>query len=170
MSHVEGYLSAIQEEEIFTRSLKPKCLTDEHINRNCRLCGNLKEMIQHIIASYPNLSTSMYLTLRHNKVANVIYQNNVPKEEEKCRQSIREFYSNEQIEIWWDTKIKTVTPVQHNKPDIIMWKKEDKQWFIISISIRLDVNVTKNFNQKRDDYLPLAAELKRLYDKFKLTK
>ena len=51
-----------------------------------------------------------------------------------------------------------------------MWKKEDKQWFIISISIRLDVNVTKNFNQKPDDYLPLAAELKRLYDKFKLTK
>ena len=30
----------------------------------------------------------------------------------------------------------------------------------------MDVNVTKNFNQKRDDYLPLAAELKRLYDKF----
>ena len=30
----------------------------------------------------------------------------------------------------------------------------------------MDVNVTKNFNQKRDNYLPLAAELKRLYDKF----
>ena len=26
--------------------------------------------------------------------------------------------------------------------------------------------VTKNFNQKLDDYLPLIAELKRLYDKF----
>ena len=30
----------------------------------------------------------------------------------------------------------------------------------------MDVNVTKNFNQKRDDYLPLASELKLLYDKF----
>ena len=30
----------------------------------------------------------------------------------------------------------------------------------------MDVIVTKNFNQKRDDYLPLAAELKRLFDKF----
>ena len=30
----------------------------------------------------------------------------------------------------------------------------------------MDVNVTKNFNQKRDDYLPLAAELKCLFDKF----
>ena len=47
-----------------------------------------------------------------------------------------------------------------------MWKKEDKQCFIIDISVCLDVNITKNFNQKRDDYLPLAAELKHLYDKF----
>ena len=36
---------------------------------------------------------------------------------------IREFYSNEQIEVWWDTKIKTITPVQHSKVDIVMWKK-----------------------------------------------
>ena len=47
-----------------------------------------------------------------------------------------------------------------------MWKKEDKQCFIIDISVCLDVNITKNFNQKRDDYLPLAAELKHLCDKF----
>ena len=47
-----------------------------------------------------------------------------------------------------------------------MWRKEDKQCFIIDISVGLDVNVTKNFNQKRDSYLPLAAELKRIYDKF----
>ena len=106
-SHVEGYLSTIQEEEIFTRSLKSNRLTDEHINLNCRLCGNQKETIQHIIASCPNLSASMYLPLRHNKVTNVIYQNIVPKEKEKCRQPIREFYSNEKIEILWDTKIKT---------------------------------------------------------------
>ena len=50
-SHVEGYISAIQEEEIFTRSLNSKLLTDEHINQNCRLCGNQKETIQQVIAS-----------------------------------------------------------------------------------------------------------------------
>ena len=47
-----------------------------------------------------------------------------------------------------------------------MWRKEDKQCFIIDISVGLNVNVTKNFNQKGDNYLPLAAELKRIYDKF----
>ena len=66
----------------------------------------------------------MYVPLQHNKVAIVIYHNIVPKEEEKGRQPIREFCSNEQTEIWWDTKIKTVTLAQHNKPDIVMWKKK----------------------------------------------
>ena len=77
-----------------------------------------------MIVSCPNLSVSMYVPLQHNKVAIVIYQNIVPKEEEKGRQPIREFCSNEQTEIWWDTKIKTVTLAQHNKPDIVMWKKK----------------------------------------------
>ena len=44
--------------------------------------------------------------------------------------------------------------------------KKDKQCFIIDISVGLNVSLTKNFNQKRDNYLPLAAALKRLYDKF----
>ena len=165
-SHVEGYISAIQEEEIFTRSLKAKRLPNEQINPNCRLCGNSKETIQHIIAACPNLSASMYLPLRHNKVANVIYQNIVPKGQNKCRQPIREFYSNEYVEIWWDTKVKTLTPLKHNKPDIVLWSKAEKRCFIIDISVGLDVNVTKNFNQKRDNYLPLAAELKRLYETY----
>ena len=34
------------------------------------------------------------------------------------------------------------------------------------VFVSLSVNVTKNFNQRRDDYLPLVAKLKRLYDKF----
>ena len=39
---------------------------------------------------------------------------------------------------------------------------------MIDMSVGLDINVTKNFSQKRDSYLPLAAELKRIYDKFTL--
>ena len=47
-------------------------------------------------------------------------------------------------------KIKTLTPVQYSKQDIVIWKKrEDKQCFIMDIYVGLGVNVTKNFNQKR---------------------
>lgn len=106
-----------------------------------------KKTIQYIIAACPHLSASMYLPLRHNKVANMIYQNVVPKENEKSRRPIREFYSNGDVEIWWDTKVKTLTPLKHSKPDIVLWNKLDHKCFIIDISVGLDVNVTKNFNQ-----------------------
>ena len=57
--HAEGYLSVIQKEEIFTRSRKSKSLTNEHINPNCRFCGNQKETMQHISASCPSLRASI---------------------------------------------------------------------------------------------------------------
>ena len=70
------------------------------------------------------------------------------------------------MEIWWDTKVKILTLLKHNKPDIVLSSKAENKCSIIDISIGLDVNVTKNFNQKRDNYLPLAAELKRLYETY----
>ena len=69
--HAEGYLSVIQKEEIFTRSRKSKSLTNEHVNPNCRFCGNQKETMQHISASCPSLRASIQPLLRHNITSNV---------------------------------------------------------------------------------------------------
>ena len=52
------------------------------------------------------------------------------------------------VEVWWDTKIETLTPLQHNKPDIVLWKKHEKNSFIIDVSVGLDVNVIKNIDKK----------------------
>ena len=89
-SHVQRCLPA-------SRKRKSKYLTNEYTNSNCTSCDNQKETIQDIIASYPNLNALIYLPLWHSKITNVIYQNIVPKEEEKCRQHIWKFYSNGQI-------------------------------------------------------------------------
>ena len=72
-SHIEGYIFAIQEEEINTNLLAAKREGESNRNANCRLCKKEKESIQHLIASCPKLSSSMYLSLRHDKVAKVIY-------------------------------------------------------------------------------------------------
>ena len=165
-SHVEGYLCAIQEEEIFTNALKAKRLKEDPQKANCRLCKNSKESIQHIIAACPRLSVSMYLPWRHNKVAYVVYQKIHPKADEGTCQPIREFYANEDIEIWWDTKIKTLMKLEHNKPDIVVWKKKQSKCFILDVCVCLDVNIDKNIKLKLDSYLPLAAELKRLYQEY----
>ena len=163
-SHVEGYICAIQEEEIFTRALERKRVTGSTINPNCRLCGCTKETIQHIVASCPRLSASMYLPIRHNKVAYVIYQYIADKYGMDMSNGIQEIYTNDKIEVWWDVKIQTTTRLPHDKPDIVLWRKSDLKCFIIDIIVGLDVNIQRNITKKQDNYLLLAAELKRLYN------
>ena len=165
-SHVEGYLCAIQEEEIFTNALKSRGVKDVEVDANCRRCRNSKETIQHVVAACPRLSASMYLPWRHNKVANIIYQNVIPKNEGNKRQPIRESFANTDIEIWWDRKIKTLKKCEHDKPDIVLWKKDEKKCFVIDACVCLDVNIVKNIDLMMDNYLPLAAELKRLNNEY----
>ena len=166
-SHVEGYLCAVQEEEIFTNALKARRLKDSDPQKaNCRLCKRNKESIQHIIAACPRLSISMYLPWRHNKVANIVYQKIHPKADEGTWQTIREVYTTDDVEIWWDTRIKTLLKLEHDRPDIVLWRKKEFKCFILDICVCLDVNIDKNIKQKLDNYLPLAAELKRLYKEF----
>lgn len=117
-SHVEGYLCAIQEEEISTNSLKAKRAKNNDINSNCHLCKTNRETIQHVVAACPEFTAAMYLPLRHNKVCNVIYQNVISKPTEKERKPLQRY----------DTKIKTLTKCQHNKPDLVLWKKMKKMF------------------------------------------
>ena len=71
-SRIEGYICAIQEEEINTCYLKSKRNND--INPICRLWKQQNKTIQHIVASCPSISASMYLPFCHDKVAYVIYK------------------------------------------------------------------------------------------------
>ena len=122
-SHVEGYISAIQEEEINTCYLKSK--RNNNINSICRLCKQQNETIQHVVASCPSVSASMYLPFCHDKVSYVIYKEMLTS---KCDEKVyvQESYKDDSIEVWWDTKIKILQKIQHNRPDIAIWKIKEK--------------------------------------------
>ena len=101
----------------------------------------------------------MYLPFRHNKVPCVIYKQMLTsKRDEKVH--VQEFYKDDSIEVRWDTKIKKLQKIQHNLPDILAWKIKEKLCFVI------DVNVDKDYELKHSRYLPLAAELKHLYEHY----
>ena len=48
----------------------------------------------------------------------------------------------------------------------MLWKKDEKKCFIIDACVCLDVNIVKNIDLNMDNYLPPAAELKRLYNEY----
>ena len=98
------------------------------------MCHKETESIQHILACCERLRIPMYLPVRHNAVAKVLYKSITNKEIHE----LQDVYSGENYQIWWDTKINTKPTVKHNKPDMILWKLDDKKAFISCSGIRCE--------------------------------
>ena len=166
-SHIEGYICAIQEQEIRTRQLINKRENPES-SPKCRFCKVMDESIFHILNSCSRLSVSMYLPVRHNEVAKILYNEllaeaGYPQEERKTPEST---FKTDKIEIWWDRKISVQPPVECNRPDIVLWELENKICKIIDICVPMDVNVSREEKDKCDKYFILASRLQRLYQQY----
>ena len=166
ISHSEGYIFAIQEQEINTRALQSKRQHpgDQTFNKKCRYCHSKLEDIFHLICSCERLSASLYLPVRHNEVGKTLY-NEIIKLKDDTHQPIipPPILNTNEIEIWWDIHIRTVPSVEHNKPDIVVWEKDTKTCKIIDICVPLDENVLNQEKKKNDTYVQLAIGLARLY-------
>ena len=169
-SHAEGYIMANKEQEINTRDLKKKREEKENpsFNNSCRYCNESKEDIFHLLASCSHLSSSVYLPVRHDEVGKSLYNAIIQKDQPSHEYVLpkTEIWQSEKIELWWDTVVKTTPKVKHNKPDIVMWNKEDHQCFVIDVCVPLDENVKANEKIKQDRYMPLLVVLKRLYPEY----
>lgn len=169
ISHAEGYIFALQEQEINTRALKAKRenKNDPGFDAKCRFCHRKTEDIFHILGSCNQLSASMYLPMRHDEVAatlyNTIIQTHFPEQPYTRPQSV---WKRGHLELWWDTHISTAPRVKHNKPDIVVWNDTIKKCTIIDICVPLDINVINQEKAKVDTYTPLIVGLLRLYPEY----
>ena len=108
VSHTEGYIFAIQEQEIKTKALEAKRMHpgDNSVDIYCRYCKTHKEDIFHILCSCECLSASLYLPVRHDEVAKSIYNSIIRHNDENHPYVLPcPVWSNDDLEIWWDTKI-----------------------------------------------------------------
>ena len=101
------------------------------------------------------LSASMYLPARHDQIAKEIYRMLITPDE-NAKVPILDSYSTENIDIWWDTKIKVPCGVKHDKLDIILlWRIHEKKCYAIDIVDGLDVHMAENCTLKKRSLLPL---------------
>ena len=165
-SHIEGYICAIQEQEIRTRLLIKQRENPES-SAKCRHCKIMDESIFHILNSCSHLSTSMYLPVRHNEVGKVVYYGLLNKlENTEIRKTPETTVKTTKVEMWWDKKIGVQPTVEHNRPDIVFWDLEKKRCLIIDICVPMDVNVSREEKTKQDKYVLLASRLQRLYPRY----
>ena len=169
--HVEGYIFAVQEQEINTRALQKSREQKDNpqFNSKCRYCHQAKEDIFHLLASCDHLSLSLYLPVRHDEVGKVLFNELVKEEDETTPYIVPKTgvaWNTNSLEIWWDTQVTTQPKTTHNKPDLIVWRKKKKECVVIDICVPLDQNVKANEKVKEDRYIPLTVSLKRLYPEY----
>ena len=141
-SHVERYATALQEQEIPTKAMIKRCTKELNIESKCRLCKDQEETTFHVLGSCSSLPSNLYLTTRHDNIARELVQEIANVEKPKKQRGPFPAVSHTSTqEIWWNHPVTTVNKVKYNRPDIIIWDKEEKQCSVIDISTPLDFNV-----------------------------
>jgi hypothetical protein len=144
----EGFIFAIQDRVINTRNYKKHiCDLQSNIDK-CRICGTEGETIEHIISSCTVLAQSEYKK-RHDIFAKIIHMNLAVKfnllkdtqphyiyKPESCLE-------NDNYKLYFDRTVLTDIHIQHNRPDIIILNKQQKQAYLLDIAVPNSHNITQ---------------------------
>lgn len=134
----------------------------------CRKCQATHETIQHITSGCTHITHTEYKH-RHDQVAKIIHQK-LAKQQGLVTTVVPYYkYSpevvleNNNTKIYWDRTIITDRTIHHNRPDIIMVKKEEKSAYIIDIAIPNTHNIQTTYEEKITKYADLAIEMERMW-------
>lgn len=170
----EGFIMAMQDQTIPTRNYRKYIMKETDIGTDkCRKCNLHSETIEHIISGCPILAGKEY-TDRHNNVAKVIHSEltKVIKISEKpepyYQYTPRPVLENCQYKIYWDNQIITDKTIIANRPDITLIDKTTSTTYLIDIAVPNDHNIEKKYKEKIEKYLPLAEEIKRIWNQDKV--
>ena len=168
-AHTEGYITAIQEQELDTKETRKR--REKHPEKKksmdtlCRVCKKAEECVYHLVCACPVLAPTLYLNIRHNQVACILYQEITGNE--KMNMKPPPVTSKDQMEIWWDQQIRTISKIEKNKPDIIIWHSDRQLCQIIEITVPLDTNLKKAYKDKQEKYIPLITNMQRVHRRYK---
>ena len=113
------------------------------------------------------LAPTLYLSVRHNQLARILYQEVLGNEKIIYKPS--EVTRKGNIEILYDREIETITKVVENKPDILIWNNESNACQLVEITVPLDTNVKPSTNKKDIKYILLVSQLQRLYKNYRFS-
>jgi hypothetical protein len=164
----EGFIFAIQDRVINTRNYKKHICGLQSIIDKCRICGTEGETIEHIISSCTVLAQSEYKK-RHDIFAKIIHMNLAVKF--NLLKNTQPHYSytpescleNDSYKLYFDRTILTDIHIKHNRPDIIILNKQQKQAYLLDIAVPNSHNITQTYNTKINKYLEMSVAMRNLW-------
>ena len=158
---------AAQNSTIRTNHIKAR-IDKVQQNSKCRLCSDRDEIINHIISECSKLAQKEYKA-RHDWVGKVIHW-------EMCKKfkfdHANKWYmhnpepvlENDTHKLLWDFDIQTDPLISARRPDLIIINKKKRICKIVDFAVLVDHRIKLKECEKRDKYLDLARELKKLWN------
>ena len=164
---MESLLIAAQDNAIRTNHIKAR-IDKTQQNSKCRLCGDRDETINYIISECSKLAQKKYKA-RHDWFGKVIHW-------EMCRKfqfgHTNKWYmynpapvlENDSHKLLWDFNIQTDHLIPARRPDLIIINKKKRICKIVNFAVPGDHRINLKKSVKKDKYLDLARELKKLWN------
>jgi hypothetical protein len=70
---------------------------------------------------------------------------------------------NDNYKLYFDRTVLTDIHIQHNRPDIIILNKQQKQAYLLDIAVPNSHNITQTYNTKINKYLELSVAMRNLW-------
>ena len=164
----ESLRIAAQNNAIRTNYIKAR-IDKTQQNSRCRFCGEGDEMISHIISECSKLIHKEYKT-RHDWVGKVIHWELCKKlkfdhTNKLYMHNTTSVLENETYKLLKDFEIQTDHLISARRPDLIIINKKVRTCRILDFAVPADHWVKPKVCEKRDKYLDLARELKKLWNR-----
>lgn len=140
----------------------------------CRMCNTAEETVQHLSSGCTTLAGTKYLT-RHNNMGKVVHQlmclqmKIIPHFTPHHVYTPQTVEENDHFKVYWDLNIITDRSVEHNRPDMVVFNKDERTAIIIDFAVPLDQNLTKTYAEKITKYEALAQQIRDMWKLGKVT-
>jgi hypothetical protein len=76
---------------------------------------------------------------------------------------------NDNYKLYFDRTVSTDIHIKHNRPDIIILNKQQKQAYLLDIAVPNSHNITKTYNTKINKYLELSVAMRNFWSLEKIS-
>lgn len=163
----ESLIIAAQDQALHTNSVKYSIYHTSDTNK-CRLCGEKVESVTHIVSACKTLAQKEYKR-RHDKVCQNLHWLLCKKYEYDVTDRWYEHTPEKVLDeagkpkILWDFDFQTDRIIEHRRPDMVLFKKDEQECFVIDVAIPGDQNIVNKATEKITKYAELKVEIARMW-------
>ena len=163
----EALVCAAQDQALPTNALKA-FIHGTVANASCRMCGSANETVMHLLCECSVLASREY-KLRHDSVAKCLHWSLAGKCGFECSSKWYDHVPenvlvNDCWKLYWDSIVLCDRIVEHRRPDIVVYDVKNRDVLIIDVAVPGDGRVVGKEREKRERYMFLAEEIKRLWN------